>query len=103
LRLRRRAAMENQLNDRRRWLVEHRNLSDGFLAELLFGALELAKFREYARYLADHDDEGLPDYLLWYNPWPDHFAHGKGPYSDEIIGRSGEYDRLDHYFGKLVE
>ncbi|HEV3021790.1 MAG TPA: alkaline phosphatase family protein, partial [Pirellulales bacterium] len=103
LRLRRRAAMERELNDRRRWLVEHRNLNDGFLAELLFGALELATFREHARYLAEHDDEGLPDYLLWYNPWPDHFAHGKGPYSDEIIGYRGEYDRLDHYFGKLVD
>jgi hypothetical protein len=103
LRLRRRAAMERDLNDRRRWLVEHRSLNDGFLAELLFGAVELATFREYARYLAEHDDEGLPDYLLWYNPWPDHFAHGKGPYSDEIIGYRGEYDRLDHYFGKLVD
>jgi len=103
LRLRHRAAVERELNERRSWLVEHRNLNDGFLAELLFGAVELATFRENARYLAEHDDEGLPDYLLWYNPWPDHFAHGKGPYSDEIIGSRGEYDRLDHYFGKLVD
>jgi len=43
-----------------------------------------------------------PDYLLWYNPWPDHFAHGKGPYSDEIVGYQGEYDRLDFYLGKML-
>ena len=103
LRLRRRAAVEKELNDRRRWLIDHRNLNDGFLAELIFSPLELKTFREHARYVAEHEDEGLPDYLLWYNPWPDHFAHGKGPYSDAIIGRRGEYDRLDFYFGQLVE
>jgi hypothetical protein len=73
------------------------------LGELVFSAIELKTFREYARYLAEHEDEGLPDYLLWYNPWPDHFAHGKGPYSDAIIGRKGEYDRLDWFFGQVVE
>lgn len=103
MRLRRRAKMEQDLNDRRRWLIEHRNLNDGFLAELVFSPVELKTFREHARYVAEHEDEGLPDYLLWYNPWPDHFAHGKGPYSDAIIGGRGEYDRLDFYFGQVVD
>lgn len=103
LRLRQRAEMEQELNDRRRWLIDHRNLNHGFLAELVFSPVELKTFRENARYMAEHEDEGLPDYLLWYNPWPDHFAHGKGPYSDETIGRRGEYDRLDFYFGQLVD
>lgn len=103
LRLQRRAKMEHELNERRRWLSEHRNVNDSFLGELTFSPLELKTFREYARYLAEHEDEGLPDYLLWYNPWPDHFAHGKGPYSDAIIGSKGEYDRLDWFFGQVVE
>ncbi|HET6881432.1 MAG TPA: alkaline phosphatase family protein [Pirellulales bacterium] len=103
LRLRRRAKVEADLNDRRRWLVEHRNVNDSFLGELIFRPLTLKTFREHARYVAEHEDEGLPDYLLWYNPWPDHFAHGKGPYSDAIVGRKGEYDRLDWFFGQVIE
>jgi hypothetical protein len=103
LRLKRRAVMEEDLNERRHWLVEHRNVNDSFLGELIYSPLELKTFREHARYVAEHEDEGLPDYLLWYNPWPDHFAHGKGPYSDAIVGRKGEYDRLDWFFGHVVE
>jgi hypothetical protein len=100
---RERAEMERQLNERRRWLIEHRNTSDSLLASLIARPLTLRTFREYARFIAEHDDEGLPEYLLWYNPWPDHFAHGKGPYSDFIVGYDGEYDRLDFYIGKMFE
>ncbi len=103
LRFRRRALMEDKLNVRRRWLREHRDLSNSFLGALLVDSITLKTFHEYARFLAEHEDEGLPDYLLWYNPWPDHFAHFVGPYSDEIIGYEGEYDRLDFYLGKLIE
>jgi hypothetical protein len=102
LRLRRRAAMERELDRRRRWLADHRRLSGSFLGSLLFDARALATFREHAEFLARHEDEGLPDYLLWYNPWPDHFAHGSGPYADEILGFAGEYDRLDFYLGKII-
>lgn len=103
LRFRRRGRVEQELNQRRRWLQEHSGLSRSFLGSLLFRSVELKTFHDYARFLAEHEDEGLPDYLLWYNPWPDHFAHSKGPYSDAIIGFHGEYDRLDFYLGKLVE
>lgn len=48
--------------------------------------------------LATH---ALPTYLQWYNPWPDHFAHGYGPYSDAIVGPAGEYARLDHWLGRV--
>ena len=99
---RERAEMERQLNERRRWLIDHRNTSDSLLASLLTKTVTLATFRDHARFIAEHEDEGLPDYLLWYNPWPDHFAHGKGPYSDDIIGYAGEYDRLDFYVGKML-
>lgn len=45
--------------------------------------------------------EAMPDYLLVYNPWPDHFAHRLGPFSDAIIGPTGEIARLDHWLGAL--
>lgn len=41
----------------------------------------------------------MPDLLQWYDPWPDHFAHGKGPLSDEIVSPTGELARLDHWIG----
>jgi hypothetical protein len=100
---RRRARVETELNRRRQWLAEHRDVNDSLLGELIYSPVTLKRFREYARYLAEHEDEGIPDYVLWYNPWPDHFAHGKGPYSDEIVGFRGEYNRLDFYLGKLIE
>jgi hypothetical protein len=103
VRLRRRANMERELNQRRRWLAEHRDLSDSFLGALMWNPLELKKFQEYARFLAVHEDAGIPDYVLWYYPWPDHFAHFEGPYSDAIVGYRGEYDRLDFYLGKAMD
>ena len=102
-RFRRRAEVEKQLNESRAWLMRHRSLSNGFLASLFGSPAELKAFREHAEFVAEHEDEGLPDYLLWYDPWPDHFAHTKGPYSDEILGTEGEYDRLDFYLGKMIE
>lgn len=41
----------------------------------------------------------MPDLLQWYDPWPDHFAHAKGPLSDEIVSPTGELARLDHWLG----
>ena len=51
--------------------------------------------------LAALEPVGMPDYLLYYNPWPDHFAHGKGPFADEIIGPTGELARLDRWLGEI--
>ncbi|MGH0034618.1 MAG: alkaline phosphatase family protein [Myxococcota bacterium] len=53
--------------------------------------------------IAALEQETLPELLIYYNPWPDHFAHFKGPFSDEIIGPSGELARLDHWLGVLAE
>jgi hypothetical protein len=103
VRLRRRAEVERELDRRRHWLAAHRHLSDSFLGSLIFQALDLRTFHDYARWVADHEDEGLPDFLLWYDPWPDHFAHPFGPFSDEIVGRHGEFDRFDFYLGKVID
>jgi hypothetical protein len=103
LRMQRRAAMERELNEHRRWLIEHRGLTNTLLGSLIWDAAELAEFRRHATFLAEHEDEGLPDYLLWYDPWPDHFAHVAGPLSDALVGPRGEYDRLDFYLGKMLQ
>ncbi|UUM31907.1 alkaline phosphatase family protein [Vibrio japonicus] len=47
------------------------------------------------------DGKGMPDYTLIYNPWPDHFAHFVGPFSDEIIMPTGELNRLDYWIGEV--
>src|SRR5262245_16111189 len=57
--------------------------------------------RELVRELAALEQDAMPEYLLYYNPWPDHFAHFKGPFSDEIISPSGELNRLDYWLGRI--
>lgn len=51
--------------------------------------------------LAALEPVALPDYLLYYNPWPDHFAHPKGPFADEIVGPTGELARLDRWLAEI--
>lgn len=53
--------------------------------------------------LAHLEQQTTPELLLYYNPWPDHFAHFTGPFADEIISPSGELNRLDFWLGKLTE
>lgn len=42
----------------------------------------------------------LPELWVAYDPWPDHFAHFKGPFADEILSPSGELARLDYWLGR---
>ncbi|BAJ03725.1 alkaline phosphatase family protein [Shewanella violacea] len=53
--------------------------------------------------LAKLDGQGMPDHTLIYNPWPDHFAHFTGPFSDEIIMPTGELNRLDFWLGQTEQ
>jgi len=53
--------------------------------------------------LAQLDGQGMPDHTLIYNPWPDHFAHFTGPFSDEVIMPTGELNRLDFWLGKTEQ
>ena len=57
--------------------------------------------RKLVRELAALEQDAMPEYLLYYNPWPDHFAHFKGPFSDEILSPSGELNRLDYWLGRI--
>ncbi|HEX4924936.1 MAG TPA: alkaline phosphatase family protein [Bdellovibrionales bacterium] len=53
------------------------------------------------RDIAELEDDGMPQYILYYNPWPDHFAHFMGPFSDEIISPTGELNRLDFWLNEF--
>jgi hypothetical protein len=61
--------------------------------------------RKLARHLIDDiaelEQRSLPELLVYYNPWPDHFAHFEGPFSDEILSPSGELNRLDYWLEHL--
>ncbi len=52
--------------------------------------------------IAALEQETVPELLLYYNPWPDHFAHFAGPFADEIISPSGELNRLDYWLGRMT-
>jgi hypothetical protein len=47
------------------------------------------------------ENDSLPTHLVYYNPWPDHFAHFTGPFADEIISPTGELNRLDYWLGRI--
>jgi len=63
----------------------------------------MQRARVMVKHLAEHENSGLPSYLLFYIPWPDHFAHFKGPFSDEIISPTGELNRLDYWLRRVKE
>lgn len=52
--------------------------------------------------IAGLQQETLPELFVYYNPWPDHFAHFTGPFADEILAPSGELNRLDYWLGRLA-
>mgnify|MGYP000748199281 CR=1 FL=1 len=65
---------------------------------------KLAKYwliKEMIHQVAVKGEKGMPDYLLVYNPWPDHFAHFAGPFSNEVMSPSGELNRLDYWLGLI--
>jgi hypothetical protein len=51
--------------------------------------------------LAELEFKGMPQLMVYYSPWTDHFAHGKGPFSDEIVSPSGELNRLDFWLSSM--
>lgn len=60
------------------------------------------KIQQHLESLANLEQEGMPDYTLIYNPWPDHFAHFTGPFSDEILMPTGELNRLDYWLTQFT-
>jgi len=51
--------------------------------------------------ISELENDSLPTHLVYYNPWPDHFAHFTGPFADEIISPTGELNRLDYWLGRI--
>lgn len=91
----RRADNEVLLRQKREKLLEKRaRVQNGrFLSKR--AALELIDE------IAALEQEAMPEFLLYYNPWPDHFAHFAGPFSDEVLAPSGELNRLDYWLGRM--
>ncbi|MCK4587665.1 MAG: alkaline phosphatase family protein, partial [Gammaproteobacteria bacterium] len=58
--------------------------------------------RRLIEQIARLEQNSMPEYFLYYNPWPDHFAHFKGPFSDEILSPSGELNRLDYWLSRFT-
>ncbi|MGH0028379.1 MAG: alkaline phosphatase family protein [Myxococcota bacterium] len=52
--------------------------------------------------IARLEQRTLPELLVVYDPWPDHFAHFEGPFADEIVAPSGELNRLDYWLGRFA-
>lgn len=104
--LERRAANERQLQTLRQQLLEMRPaLTEDVPFYSIGQRLDQRAVRQLAERTLDQiaalEQDTLPEYLHYYNPWPDHFAHFKGPFSDEIIAPSGELNRLDYWLARL--
>lgn len=101
--LRRRSNNELRLRDLRRKLLEKKEqIGPGASRGLLWG-YHMRKAYALIREISELEHEGMPDYLLYYFPWPDHFAHFKGPFADEIISPSGELNRLDYWLRRVED
>jgi hypothetical protein len=106
----------SELESRARNEVELRTLRSALLKERKDLTRDLAWYQFYARSgqsdlrsiarrriarIAELEPETLPELLVYYNPWPDHFAHFTGPFADEIIAPSGELARLDYWLRRV--
>ncbi len=96
--LKKRAEVEKKLYQLRRVLMSNIASGRGFLWVTRAGRSE-----QIIKDLIELSDQAMPEYLLYYNPWPDHFAHFKGAFSNEILSPTGELNRLDYWLGKFSE
>lgn len=100
--LQQRAKVEVELKQKRAELIKDINAYhsiSGF--DLFTKAAKKLQVEQAIKMYADLDGQGMPDYTLVYNPWPDHFAHFTGPFSDEILMPTGELNRLDYWLTQI--
>lgn len=100
--LRHRGEMETKLRERRIALIDDIKAYNemSWWTPVTMFTKRLAIKDALAAY-AEQSQGGLPDFLLAYNPWPDHFAHFTGPFADEIIAPTGELNRLDFWLSQM--
>ena len=100
--LQERAEVEVTLRDKRAALIEdieaYQTIS-GF--DFFTKYSKKVQVKQAITQYAELDGKGMPDYTLVYNPWPDHFAHFTGPFSDEILMPTGELNRLDYWIRQI--
>lgn len=102
--LQERASNEQRLNQMRTDLIAEIERYQSISSWKLYTKLSLKwKIEQQLEQYAALDGKGMPDYTLIYNPWPDHFAHFVGPFSDEIIMPTGELNRLDYWIGQIEQ
>ncbi|CAH7299126.1 Nucleotide pyrophosphatase [Vibrio chagasii] len=97
-----RSEVEVALREKRTALIEDIEAYQSISSFDLFTKLsKKALVKQSITQLAELDGNGMPDYTLVYNPWPDHFAHFTGPFSDEILMPTGELNRLDYWIRQI--
>lgn len=99
-----RAKVEKELKEVRTNLMED-IFSYSEISKFLFASKATKKkiIQGRLKELARQEEKSMPDYFLIYNPWPDHFAHHYGAFSDEIISATGELNRFDYWLKKMEE
>ncbi|MAE95598.1 MAG: nucleotide pyrophosphatase [Deltaproteobacteria bacterium] len=101
----RRARSEREVAALKRRLLERRDSLGQQVPwyrfwEQLGGLPDRGLAQSWIRQIAEKEQRSLPELLVVYNPWPDHFAHFEGPFADEILAPSGELNRLDYWLGR---
>jgi hypothetical protein len=100
--LRQRVEIEIKLRGLRERLLEVlRQHRETFALRLLARGAHYRRAEQLIGEIAELEDQGMPRYVQYYNPWPDHFAHPHGPFSDEILSPTGELNRLDFWLGSV--
>ncbi|KOO07541.1 alkaline phosphatase family protein [Vibrio hepatarius] len=100
--LNQRAEVEQQLTKQRQALIDNiKSYQEIPIWDIYTRLTRKWKIEQDLAAFAELDGQGMPDYTLIYNPWPDHFAHFVGPFSDEIIMPTGELNRLDYWISQV--
>nr|WP_311197319.1 alkaline phosphatase family protein [Vibrio sp. SS-MA-C1-2] len=102
--LQNRSKIEQQLKQLRPKLISQiKELQSISQWRFLQRQLLKTKLKQNLDHYAQLDIQGMPDYTLIYNPWPDHFAHFTGPFSNEITMPTGELNRLDYWLQQIED